>query len=35
MVEIDDETKGIKCKWGYWGKLKLPNEKVADYAQNV
>jgi hypothetical protein len=30
-VEIDDETKEIKSEWGYWGKLKLPNGKVAEY----
>jgi hypothetical protein len=30
-VEIDDETKEIKSEWGYWGKVKLPNGKVAEY----
>jgi rubredoxin len=31
FVEIDDETREIRSKWGYWGKIKLADRKLVEY----
>jgi Fe2+ or Zn2+ uptake regulation protein len=31
VVEIDDKTREIRSEWGYWGKIKLADGKLAEY----